>query len=1121
MNLRNTALLATTALISFVPSIAQAQTVINGMETTQQVLTNGEDITVTATGDISVSAGTGAINVGAGIASPFITNNGTITNTGGEGIEISGTGGPGGEVDGAIINTGDIIGSTNGITLGQFSGFDSLDNSGTISGGTGSGISIAPISGPGTITNSGDITGVTGLSFANSIPDIILNGGTIEGTGGTAITLDAGGSSTDIIINGGRIIGDITTVGTPSSTSFIVNSDFTTEGNISLRDLTVNSGASLTISSNDLIALSDDDPFGDGALVFEVDNAGDAGFINVQGSLNLTDINIEVDADGVTSLADGQAIQIGLGAIGGVPMQPPLLGTDGTSFQTLTQVTDNSSLFDFLIADGSQTEITGSTSSNNLFLLVSNPQTSVDIIGNETAAQVLVNNQDITIASTGDLNVNSGSGAINVGTGVRTPFITNNGTITNTGGAGVELESNGTVLGQLTNTGTITGSTSGVLAGSGTNFNGGIENSGEITGATSGINLTAANASAINNTGTITGGIGEGVLVEDSSLTTLTNDGTIIGDIGIFSIGDGIENVFLNGGVVEGTSGLAISSRNSIDTVTFNGGRIIGDVIDSVPTPDLSFVVNSDFTTEGNIDVGNLAINNGSRFTISAGNRVSRLADTDIGSGTLVFGIDAAGTAGQLNTIDNNLNLTGLDVEVEVDQSASFTDGQEIQIGVGDLFSGAVVGTDGTNNQTLTQITDNSVLFNFAIADGSQTEIMGSSQENVLFLLVSEAATLASQGLTENTQSSAAVLDELVRTATISGDLQDVFDNVTATTTAEEFDEALESLLPSVVDGGTFIASSNVVGSAFRITGNRLSSIRGGTISGISSGDLVEGVKIWAQPFAQRINQTGRGGVDGFDATTYGVVVGVDSEEIIEDTTLGLALAYANTDVDSDNANATNTDINSYQVALYGDHDLDEGRYISGVASYTFGDNDGTRFNVGGTGLNANGDFDSNQYAIQLEAGQSYQTGQLNDVKVTPKVLAYYSYYDADDFTETGAGGANLSVDNDGLHVFELGVGVDASWDIKQENGGSLVPEIRAAYRYDFVGDAVESTAQFTGGGSSFSTEGAAPAQSTVNLGEAITYDTPNNWSYTANYDFEYKSDQVSNAGFVRAAYQF
>ena len=142
-------------------------------------------------------------------------------------------------------------------------------------------------------------------------------------------------------------------------------------------------------------------------------------------------------------------------------------------------------------------------------------------------------------------------------------------------------------------------------------------------------------------------------------------------------------------------------------------------------------------------------------------------------------------------------------------------------------------------------------------------------------------------------------------------------------------------------------------------------------------------------------------------------------------------------------------------------------------------------------------------------------------MKITPKAQIHYVHYDAESFTESGAGGANLRVDSEALDILEFGVGVDMRQDYVQPDGAIFSPEVSLGYRYDVLGEAINTTSTFSAGGPSFASEGAAPDQGTLNLGFGVGYTTPDNWEFTASYDYEKKSDFNSHSGLLRAAYKF
>ena len=719
-------------------------------------------------------------------------------------------------------------------------------------------------------------------------------------------------------------------------------------------------------------------------------------------------------------------------------------------------------------------------------------------------------------------------------------------TVTTTGAnETVTIRANGTLSGGLRNFGTISQTGLGANARRAVNVVGalgvGSGNTGGIVNEASGI-ITSTDGSAIGsvfshdrigditNYGTVTstGGAGTAALdlVGGTSAGSFVNYGTMSGNEAIRFGGPGSLSgglTFNAGSITTGTSGTAISlDLNGLTPITINGGAINGDVTDANASGGFSNVtIGGDFSTNGDFTVSSLTVNSGANLTISSGDRFTYTGGTSTINGTLTFEV-GPGMGPQPGRIiasgGSVIDLTGATVEVDLDPATVISVGNEVQVGSG---SGAVIGFDGNPGLALTKVTDNSLLFDFSIADGSQASITSSVANDELFLLVQQQATAASASSRPNNSRVGGVLDSLSGSSDSS--LSAISGRLGAASTTEALDEILEATLPGTVDSGSFVASSNTSANTFSLAGNRLAGIRsGGGSSGIASGFVTKGLQIWGQVFGQKLEQDERSGVDGFKADTYGVAIGFDTEEIHNDLVTGIAFAYANTDVDSDNANRTETEIDSYQIAFYGDYDVDAQTYVSATIGYTFGDNESTRFDVGGvSNLNANADFNSHQFSAQVSAGRSYEFTELSGFKLTPNVLANYLYYQAEDFTETGAGGANLSVDNDSVQLFELGFGLDISRDYKFKNGSKFTPELSLGYRYDFLNEAVQATSTFVGGGSAFEVEGFDPARSTFNVGLAASYEMLSNWDITGSYDYETKSDFDSHAAFIRASYKF
>jgi outer membrane autotransporter protein len=334
--------------------------------------------------------------------------------------------------------------------------------------------------------------------------------------------------------------------------------------------------------------------------------------------------------------------------------------------------------------------------------------------------------------------------------------------------------------------------------------------------------------------------------------------------------------------------------------------------------------------------------------------------------------------------------------------------------------------------------------------------------------------------------------------------------------------EAMLSTLTPDVSGGAIGGLTTVGGSTANIIGDRVASLRNadGYETGMVAGNAFDNYHFWGQVFGAKADQDRRNFIAGYEADTYGFVGGVDTN-VTDDFRLGAAFAYADTDVDSEDSNRTKTDIDSYQLSVYGDLDLKDNVFLSGQVSYLYGDIETRRHNVGGiAGNTARADFHSNQYGARAELGRKFAVD--SNFTLTPSLLANYSHIDVDSYSEKGAGGLSLrNVKTDDMDILELGVNLIAEATYADLQGGLIKPNLHVGYRHDFIGDTVSTLGGLAGGGAAFRTNGADPAQNTVNVGAGIKWQLQNNLEFTANYDYEHKSDYDAHSGYIRAGYKF
>jgi outer membrane autotransporter protein len=556
---------------------------------------------------------------------------------------------------------------------------------------------------------------------------------------------------------------------------------------------------------------------------------------------------------------------------------------------------------------------------------------------------------------------------------------------------------------------------------------------------------------------------------------------------------------------------IGIGSVTAPVPITLNGGHIIGDIVDAAPASNHSPVtIGGNFTTQGSFTVSSVTVNSGVDFTISGGNAITMNHMPASTGGTFTIGVNNESGTGfgkiVVNGAGQGLNLTGATITVDYTGGA-LVNGDQFKIGTGNA---AITGGPGG---TLTAVADNSALWNFKIADGTVASTPTSNHD--LFLFVSSNPNV--QYNNSGNAHTVAVVQQL--SGTSDPVLQQVVTNINTAPTNAALNQVAQALQPSV-DRGTFASVQNFTGQTMDLTDSRLSSLQNsGGYSGISSGNGTANRRVWLQSFGQTASEGERNGIAGYRAATGGIAMGGDTSELLSDAVVGLAFSYGNSIVRSDDANLTRTDINSYQLTAYGSYDLGDQYFTRAMAAYAYNNADTSRRGVGGvSGLNADGNFNANQYNARAEAGRDFFFG---NTMVTPTLLTDYTLYDANDYTETGAGGADLHVQQKNLQSLDVGIGVTVQQTFTLDNGSRLIPQINAGYRYDLIGDAVESTSNFTAGGADIASAGASPARGMVNIGAGLKYAVADDWDMKANYTYEYKSSYHDNSALLQATWKF
>lgn len=1010
---------------------------------------------------------TGAISLGADADTVTI---GAVTLTGG--VDLGA---------GADIFTLAAGGTVSGVVnMGADADAESLTNAGTLGG--------AIVGAGDTLTNTGAIAATTGIAVdVQGALAALNNTGTITATTGTALNIAATGNLAANIDSGALTSANVTT-GT-----FVIGAD--------LGGLSIDSGTITNSAANNA------------AVAIDVNAAQTAAIVIGAGTA--------VRADGAGAADSGLGIAVDFAGNAGT-----LINNSNMVFGQITG------------AAGSQIVI------NNAAL------TSAISLG--------AGDDTLTNSATGTITA-----AINLGDGAN--LLTNlaGGVITGniTGGANIDtLTSAGSIIGNAdllagANTATISGSFAGALNATGgsialtVNTGAGNDSISHAAGALTGnINLGDGDNSFTQTggslTGNLTGGLGNDIFA---------NSGTITGNI---ILGDGTNSYTqttagaLTIGNITGGAGIDTLNLGGVTTgkVDLGGGANIFNLTGSTFTGSvsssgggstaISIAANGVFNVNAASDTGTGALNVAAgagalpagilnvQASLTSSGALTNAGQVQIGlgatlsvgtmapGGAYVFDISSPASAatsfGKLVVTGGNVNFTGATVTANIFANSFLANGAELLIATGfGTDAGGVAGTSGIT------VLDNSFLYNFTMIDGTATAL-GTDDGGDVYLRVGNI--LTSAGATPNNSAVAQVL------ASLGPDGDAALDAVQAAlamqTTAEGVNMILEQLIPAV-DAGAVTGAMSAANDLLDVVDTQLSTARldGGQVRGVSAGDNGKGARFWAQGFGRTADQDVRDGINAYEADSYGLAIGADTRGAGRNTVLGIALGFASTEVDSANANRNKTEIDSYQITAYGSMRFAGPNYFSAMAGYVFSDNDTTRsLAIPGVPATASGNYDSDQYVARMEVGRDIRRGTMT---LTPSLMANYAHYNADDYTETGAGGAGLNVSTDSMNLFETGVGAALSWDLKQAGGGVLRPGLNAGYRYDFIRDELTAVSSFTGGGGAFVTTGSEPAEHKFNAGAGIKYFSPGKWEFTASYGFDYMEDYDAHSGMVRAGVNF
>jgi outer membrane autotransporter protein len=326
---------------------------------------------------------------------------------------------------------------------------------------------------------------------------------------------------------------------------------------------------------------------------------------------------------------------------------------------------------------------------------------------------------------------------------------------------------------------------------------------------------------------------------------------------------------------------------------------------------------------------------------------------------------------------------------------------------------------------------------------------------------------------------------------------------------------------------------------------NRLGGARdtGAASSGVSSGEMTNGVGVWMQALGNNISQGERKTIQGYSANTWGTTIGLD--KVLDDHfRAGLAGGYGWGRVRSKQPGNPSDDINSFQGTIYGSYDslnlnkarqggkksyeavrsqVEDSWYVDGMMAFTQNNYDSRReiWLTPSTKRVAKAEHYGQQYSMNYEAGYKFVFEETKNLEVTPFVSLGYNYLYMNEYGESGADALNLRVQGKGFHQLEQGIGTKLAYPIVAKKVGTFIPSAKAAWLYDYIGDRFQTRSSFAGGGPSYMTQGAKPAKNGMLFGAEVAFLNKGNMTVTGNWDIELKDQYTSNTYYGTVRYDF
>ena len=258
---------------------------------------------------------------------------------------------------------------------------------------------------------------------------------------------------------------------------------------------------------------------------------------------------------------------------------------------------------------------------------------------------------------------------------------------------------------------------------------------------------------------------------------------------------------------------------------------------------------------------------------------------------------------------------------------------------------------------------------------------------------------------------------------------------------------------------------------------------------------------VWAKVIGNDTTHDAENSVTGYDAKSYGAVVGIDTP-VTSDLNLGVALSYVQNDADTQGYQLDQAlTAKNWQVLGYGNYAANESTQVNFHAGAGKSDVEGERHLMVASKAIAHADYSVD--TLQAGFGVDHRIGSVQK-NITPFASVSYAKATSEAYKETGAGVYNLNVDENTYESMRWTAGIKVAQPIAPTL--SLTGELAAAIENgDKHSDISASFANMPN--ASFTTIGQEVGREIGIAGVGLSYTPTANTKIGVNYRGEWRDN--------------